>query len=150
MPSDNQIQRLSEEIQFTSDMALVLFQSSPDAIVVTDSEGKIRMVNPQAELLFGWHHSEMRGQPVEMLLPEEHRERHERHRISFLDDPRVRPMGISMHLQALRKDARRVDVDINLSPVVTAHGLFVIATIRRTRPGEKSTHSTTPVVSSAP
>jgi PAS domain S-box-containing protein len=147
---DNQIQRLSEEIQFTSDMALVLFQSSPDAIVVSDADGKIRMVNPQAELLFGWHHSEMRGQPVEMLLPEEYRKRHADHRRTFLDDPRVRPMGISLHLQALRKDEKRVDVDINLSPVVTAHGLFVIATIRRTRPGERPAHTVTPSISSAP
>jgi PAS domain S-box-containing protein len=148
--ADNQVQRLAEEIQFTSDMALVLFQSSPDAIVVTDSEGRIRMVNPQAELLFGWHHSEMRGQPVEMLLPEDQRARHEQHRHTFLDDPRVRPMGISLHLQALRKDERRVDVDINLSPVVTAHGLFVIATIRRTRPGDRPLHTVIPSISSAP
>lgn len=129
----SQIERLSEEISFTSDMAMVLFQNSPDGVVVVDGAGLIRMVNPQAELLLGYHHSEMRGRPVEMLLPPERHKAHERHRAGFIDEPRIRPMGIGLPLEARRKDGRMVPVDINLSPVVTAHGLFVIATIRRKR-----------------
>lgn len=127
------LDKLSEEIIFSADMALVLFHSAPDAIVVVDVEGIIRMVNAQAELLFGYHHSEMRGQPVEVLLPTNLRAVHERHRASYLEDPRVRPMGIDLHLMAQRKDSTQVAVDINLSPVVIARGMFVIATVRRRR-----------------
>lgn len=125
--------KVSEEIAFTTEMAMVLFHNSPDAIVVMDVSGTIRMVNAQAELLFGWHHSELRGEKVEKLLPESLRQAHERHRTAYLDDPKIRPMGANLQLAAQRKTGDMVPVDINLSPVVTALGTFVIATIRRKR-----------------
>lgn len=130
------LKRVSDEINFTTEMAMVLFHSAPDAIVVVDANGLIRMVNTQAELLFGYHHTEMRNRKVEMLMPEAVRSIHEEHRIRFLDDPRTRPMGLHLQLKARRKSGDLVSVDINLAPVVTAKGTFVISTIRRRRPDD--------------
>jgi PAS domain S-box-containing protein len=42
-----------------------LFDVSPDAIFVTDSEGIIRGANPRAAELFGYTQVELFGQPVE-------------------------------------------------------------------------------------
>ena len=47
-----------------------LFEYSPDAIVVTDSEGKIAELNAQVEKVFGYSRSELLGQPVETLIPD--------------------------------------------------------------------------------
>lgn len=127
------LQRVAEEIRFTSDMAMALFHSSPDGIIVVDGAGVIRMANQQAELLTGYHHSELRGRPVEILVPEDQRDDHARHRTRFVDDPHTRAMGLGLQLRVRRKDGREVDVDINLAPVVTAQGVYVITTFRRTR-----------------
>lgn len=134
---DPVLARVGDQIEFGSDMAVVLFRNSPDAIVCVDDSGFIRMTNPQAELLFGYHHTEMRGQPVEMLIPAELKDVHQRNRSAFLEDPRVRSMGLGLDLRARRKNGTLVEVDINLSPVVTARGMFVVATIRRRRPGRE-------------
>ena len=41
-----------------------LLESSPDAIVVTDLEGPMTGANAQLEKMFGFHRSELLGQPV--------------------------------------------------------------------------------------
>ena len=40
-------------------------------------------------------------------------------------------MGVDLDLKLRQKDGTEVPVDINLSPVVTVRGTYVIATIRR-------------------
>ena len=49
---------------------------------------------------------------------------------AYLARPVVRPMGGSLDLSALCKNGREVPVDISLSPIETASGLLVAASIR--------------------
>ena len=63
-----------------------LLESSPDAIVVTDLGGRVTAANAQLEKLFGFHRSELLGQPVEMLIPERFRSAHPAHRKTFSRD----------------------------------------------------------------
>lgn len=122
-----------EREQLPPDLAVALFRDSPDAIIVVSSERVIKLANPQAELLFGYHHSEMIGEQLEMLIPQDLRERHIDHVSGFCREPRVRPMGIGRRLHALRKDGTQVQVEINLAPKMTPMGLLVIAVVRRAR-----------------
>jgi rsbT co-antagonist protein RsbR len=108
-----------------------IIENLPDALVVIDEPGVIILVNHQAELLTGYHRSELLGSSVEMLIPEAARSRHVHHREGFVADPRSRPMGIDLPLVARHKSSREIPVRINLSPVVTSQGLFVAAIIRR-------------------
>src|SRR5215469_4860880 len=66
-----------------------LVQLAPDATVVVDARGRIQLVNRQAEELFGYSASELLGQPVEMLIPERLRARHQQHREEYTRAPRV-------------------------------------------------------------
>src|SRR5215472_3336164 len=75
-----------------------LFQSSPDAIVVTDSMGQIAAVNPQVERMFGYTRQELLGQTVEVLIPERFRQRHIQHRAMYSGQPRHRPMDAGFAL----------------------------------------------------
>lgn len=109
-----------------------LFLALPDAIVVAHMRtGQIRMVNTQAELMFGYHHSDLIGKEIELLMPEEYRARHKQHRSQYSQHPHTRPMGIGLHLEGLNADGNRFKVEINLSPIMTRQGLFVISIIRK-------------------
>jgi PAS domain S-box-containing protein len=68
-----------------------IFECAPDAIVVTDREGRIVRVNTQAEKLFGYGSDERLGQMVEALVPERLRSVHVAHRESEPPRHRVRP-----------------------------------------------------------
>jgi PAS domain S-box-containing protein len=71
--------------QFVPSQALfeTLYEFSPDAIVVTDSQGVIGSINAQVERVFGYAREELLGQPVEILISERFRSMHPGHRQSF-------------------------------------------------------------------
>ena len=123
--------RLVEELRVKSEERLAsLLESAPDAVVITDSDGQIVLVNAQTEALFGYARDELFGHPVEMLLPESVRERHVKHRVGYLDDPRTRPMGIGLELAGIRKDGSEFPVDISLSAIETGEARLLTAFIR--------------------
>ncbi|MEX5633419.1 hybrid sensor histidine kinase/response regulator [Parafrankia sp. FMc2] len=107
-----------------------LLDAAPDAIVGVRPDGRIALVNVQAERLFGYRRDELVGQSVEILVPEVYRAAHPARRAAYLTDPRPRPMGAGMELAALRRDGTQFPAEISLSAVDTAEGTFVTAAIR--------------------
>jgi PAS domain S-box-containing protein len=107
-----------------------LLEYAPDATVIIDAGGRIRLVNAQTERLFGYYREELIGQPVELLIPSRYHGRHIGERVAYSADPRVRPMGVGLDLYGLRKNGSEFPVEISLSPIVTRDGTFVASAIR--------------------
>jgi PAS domain S-box-containing protein len=107
-----------------------LLEAAPDAIVEVAADGKIVLVNRIAEEMFGYVRDELLGQSVDMLVPDAIRHQHYRHRDSYLEHPRTRPMGTGLELHARRRDGSLFPVEISLSPIQTERGMHVTAVIR--------------------
>ena len=105
----------------------LLMEAAPEAIVITNAEGEITLVNIQAETLFGYNRTELVGQSVEMLIPQHFHERHVEHRVNYMAAPRVRPMGSGLEVFARRKDGSEFPVEIELSYVEAQAGLLVMS-----------------------
>ncbi len=106
-----------------------MLDASPNAIVAVDAAARIVYANPQVARTFGYATDEILGRPIEVLLPNRVVERHVRHREAFIHRPVARPMGIGLDLAGRRKDGTEFPVEISLSPLATADGLQVFATI---------------------
>ena len=107
-----------------------LLEAAPDAIVEVSADGQIILVNRIAEEMFGYRRDELVGKSVDLLVPDAVRPQHDRHRDSYLEHPRTRPMGSGLDLHARRRDGTLFPVEISLSPIQTDSGMHVTAVIR--------------------
>lgn len=120
----------SKEITLkSSDQFEALFQYSTIGIIITNNQGSIVNVNPMAEQIFGFSKTEMAGQRIEMLLPENIKQKHEALRDNFYENPHNRAMGAGRDLYAKRKDGELFPVEVSLSHFKIEGALFVMAFI---------------------
>ncbi|HEX4584386.1 MAG TPA: ATP-binding protein [Burkholderiaceae bacterium] len=103
-----------------------LLESMADGIVLVNSTGRIVLANSRAEQLFGYDKGELRGVPIEMLLPQRYRAAHAGHRSGFFALPRVRQMGAGLELFGLRRDGGEFPVEVSLSPLPSEIGATLI------------------------
>ena len=107
-----------------------VLESAPDAMVIVNRDGVVQLANAATETLFGYRREELVGRPVEMLIPERYRGRHDGHRAGFFSDPHARGMSPDLVLSGRRKDGVEFPVEISLSPLETEDGVFATAAIR--------------------
>ncbi len=99
-------------------------------MICVAADGRIALVNAQAEHLFGYRREELAGQPIEILVPDGARAVHPEHRAKYMTAPTLRPMGAGIELSARRKDGSTFPAEISLSAINTDEGLLVTAAVR--------------------
>ena len=104
-----------------------LFENATEGIILTDSKGKILLVNPPVEKMFGYPAGELVGQLIEILLPSPYRHGHVKLRENFLKDPHNRIMGSGRDLYATKKTGENFPVEVSLSHYKRNNESFVIA-----------------------
>lgn len=107
-----------------------LLEAAPDAILEVNANGRITLVNAAAEQMFGYARGELIGQSIELLVPSDKRSVHTRYRAGYAENPRVRPMGPGLDLEAQKKDGTLLPVEISLSPNRSHDAETVIAIVR--------------------
>jgi protein-histidine pros-kinase len=108
----------------------VLFESTPDSVIMVNATGTIVLANLQAQRLFGYAEGELSGRQIDTLLPQRLRHAHVGHRARYFDQPRTRTMGADLELLGLRKGNVEFPVEISLSPLETDEGMLVSSAIR--------------------
>ena len=94
--------------------ASAMLDGAPDAILLVDGTGVIRLVNERAERLFGYARSQLLGRPSTLVLP---------------DDVRA-ARDVQRDVYGLRRDGSRFLAEISVSPLVTDGGRLITAVVR--------------------
>jgi len=109
-------------------MLEALFESVPEAVVISDEKGCIVRVNIQVERLFGYSRDELRGQPIEILLPGQFR--HPHLGLGHHQDPQRGALGMGLEQCGRHKDGREFLIDVMSSLLETGQGKLLLSLIR--------------------
>jgi PAS domain S-box-containing protein len=106
-----------------------LIDSTPMGIAVIDANGRITRLNQRGASMFGYEIEELTGQPLDLLIPERHRQAHEHHRMDYLNDPTPRFMGQGRDLTGLHRDGTEFPIEVGLNLFDDGRTPAVVATI---------------------
>jgi PAS domain S-box-containing protein len=123
-----------------------LVREAPDAVIYADNQGVIRFWNAGAERIFGFPGAEAIGKSLDIIIPEDLRERHWSGFRNAAQTGRTRySSGHTLAVRALRKDGRSVAVEFSMLPFRGEDGsiLGIAAILRdmRERVGVSGAHS---------
>ena len=99
-----------------------ILESSLDAFIMTNHEGKVMDFNPASEALFGYKRADVVGQDIaQFIIPPETRDKH-RHALRKDQSGGVdgwTPIRRRMVAEGVRADGKKVDLEIAISSVLS-------------------------------
>ena len=107
----------------------LLFNTAGEGLVVVARDGRILLHNPRLNDMFGYAPGELDMRPMEILLPDDLRERHVQHRANYDAHPVQRSMGIGMDLHGKRKDGTIFPVEVSLNQFLVGEERFVMGLV---------------------
>jgi PAS domain S-box-containing protein len=93
--------------------------------MIVDREGRICDANRQAALLFGYHREHLRGEPVQMLVPDQQLP------LAAPDGPgREQQASRQLELVGTRSDTSQFPAEVSIIPIQTGQGTGAIVTVK--------------------
>ena len=123
------LKRMQQNFAYEKTHMASLFENATEGILLTDRTGKITLVNPAAERMFGYTANEMMGEQIEKLIPQRYHGKHHGLREGFYKHPSNRSMGTGRDLYARRKDDSEFPVEVSLSHYMQKNESYVIGFI---------------------
>jgi len=105
-------------------------QSTPDALILANDEGRIVYWNAGAAKAFGYSEEEALGQSLTMIMPKRYREAHERGLRRVNESGESRMIGSTMELHGLRKNHKEFPLELSLATWQTKGKRFFSAFLR--------------------
>lgn len=123
------LNRLEKESRMAQKNFKLAIESAPYALVLTDRDGKIIMLNNATEKLYGFTRSDLIGREVETVIPESLHDDYRSKRDLFFSDPAIITYSIEENLYAKRSDGSEFPVELVLTPIRSQDQLYVLASI---------------------
>ena len=115
--------RVEEALRESQQWLRVTLASIGDAVLTTDTEGRITFLNPVAVTLTGWQLAEAEGRPVQdvfRIINEQTREPAEDIVSRVLREQRV--VELANHTALITKDGREVPIEDSAAPILDSSG----------------------------
>jgi PAS domain S-box-containing protein len=108
-----------------------ILDATEDGIITVNMEHRIVLFNRGAARLFGYEPSEVLGQPLNILVPEQYHQSHPRDMEEFARGPvESRRMGSRRVVSGRRKDGSIFPIEVTISKLRSGEQLWLTAIIR--------------------
>jgi PAS domain S-box-containing protein len=104
-----------------------IFDNSPNALLIVNDKGEIKLTNSMTTSMFGYEADELIDKRIEELIPERYRAHHPAQRQGYMHETSPRAMGAGRDLYGLRKNGLEFPIEIGLNPIESEH--LVLSTI---------------------
>jgi hypothetical protein len=113
--------KLAEEVLRESEsLKAAILESSLDALIAIDHQGKIVEFNPAAEAMFSISRQRALGETmVDLIVPPRMREAHRRGFAHYLATGEGPVLGKRLELQALRADGTEFPIELAITPITS-------------------------------
>lgn len=107
----------------------LIFNASPNALVMVNENGEIELVNDTLCSLFGYEKEELIGRNIDLLVPERFRLHHHQYRKDFYTSPVKKAMKEQTDIYGLKKNNEEVPVEVVLNPINNGNNRKIVAAI---------------------
>ena len=107
-----------------------ILETIPDAMIVIDEAGLIRLFSHAAERLFGWRADQVIGRNVSMLMPSPYREQHDGYMQRYYRTGERRIIGVGRVVVGERKDGSTFPMELAVGEMTGKDGRFFTGFIR--------------------
>ena len=104
------LQRIGDE-----PLEVALVASTDHAVIAADADGFICFWNPAAETMFGHSRQSAVGQTLDMIIPEQLRERHWAGYRRVMETGQTDYAGRTLAVPAIRRDGTRISVEFTVT-----------------------------------
>lgn len=94
-----------------------ILETAVEGIITIDEEGRIELLNPAAERIFGYPASEAVGRNVSMFMPEPFRSEHDRYIANYLRTGKAKVIGVGRETVGQRKNGTVFPMELSISEV---------------------------------
>ncbi len=122
--------RAEEARQESEERLRSIVQSTGDAIILMDTQGKVAFWNKGAEKTFGYTSEEMVGHPVARIVPQRFREAHQRGVERVAAAGRLTVQADMFKLVGLRRDGTEFPLEFSLAAWTAKSTVFITGIIR--------------------
>lgn len=95
-------------------LARQIVNEAPDAVIVADREGVIRLWNRGAQMIFGFSPAEALGRSLHLIIPEKLRQRHDQGYRKVMQSGRTKYAAELLAVPAINKAGARLSVEFTV------------------------------------
>ena len=108
-----------------ADLATLLHEQAPDAVIFAGTDGVIQAWNAAATALFGHSHHEALGQSLDLIIPERFREAHWTAYDKALAAGDTKYRGQALPTRSETKDGKTIYMELTFAIVKDASGTVI-------------------------
>ena len=96
---------------------------------MADERGRIKLLNPTGQRVFGYEEREVLGQPLTLLMPPGDRDAHEQALRRYVETREARSIGCTTERQGRRKGGETFPLELSLSAIELPEGIIFLGAI---------------------